>query len=327
VGARHTGVAGGDRGTRAGRAVAGAGPRTARRALGAAGRGRRHQRALQGAGHPRPHAGGAAAVGSRRTVARRRCSPLDGATELTAARAGPAPHPRPLPPGRRGRPSRDLDPGAGRDRADPARPGAPGRPVRRALRLRGGLGGAGPELSTVRYRHRDGDGAVQARYVVGCDGASSFVRESQGLPFAGRTYSLRPMLADVGLPPDDRRDGLPWPRTDLSGRSVTTALRLRPGRWRLIRLDPTSAADDDEVDEAQVAAWTASVLGPGPFEVLWANRFRIHRRSSPVPLRSDPAGRGRGPRPQPGRRPGHERRHPRRREPGLEAGRGVGRRG
>ena len=40
---------------------------------------------------------------------------------------------------------------------------------------------------------------LEALFVVGCDGAGSFVRQAVGLPFDGLTYSMRAVLADVDI--------------------------------------------------------------------------------------------------------------------------------
>jgi 2-polyprenyl-6-methoxyphenol hydroxylase-like FAD-dependent oxidoreductase len=119
---------------------------------------------------------------------------------------------------------------------------------------------------------------VSAAYVVGCDGASSFVRDALQLPFEGTTYALRPMLADVAV--DDARDRAAWPRLHDGREGLTTGLRLAPGLWRIIHLT-TRAPDGDEVPDAEVQRRVDTVLGPGPVDVVWSSRFTIHRRSSP----------------------------------------------
>jgi 2-polyprenyl-6-methoxyphenol hydroxylase-like FAD-dependent oxidoreductase len=143
----------------------------------------------------------------------------------------------------------------------------------------------------VRLAVRRGDefSELDAGYVVGCDGASSFVRDALGLPFDGLTYSLRPMLADVRVA--GPRDGLPWPRIRNAAGGLTFTFRLRPGVWRVVRLDrgdPTADGEvtgdelaGEEVPAEEVAERVDEVLGPGPFEIVWASRFRIHRRASP----------------------------------------------
>lgn len=130
----------------------------------------------------------------------------------------------------------------------------------------------------VTIREDGVERSLEAEFVVGCDGAHSFVRRALDLSFEGITYSIRPMLADVRV--EDDRDALPWPRVRNARDGLTVALRLRPELWRIIRLDmgePTK----DEVPDAEVHRRAGEVLGKGPVEVVWANRFQIHRRSSP----------------------------------------------
>jgi 2-polyprenyl-6-methoxyphenol hydroxylase-like FAD-dependent oxidoreductase len=131
---------------------------------------------------------------------------------------------------------------------------------------------------SLAVRRGDGQQRVHASYVVGCDGAGSFVRQALGLPFDGDTYSLRPMLADVKV--EDQRDGLPEPRVSVGGRDFSFAVRLRAGHWRLVHLSREDPGGD-EVPEEEVMGRVAHLLGSGPAEVVWASRFRIHVRSSP----------------------------------------------
>jgi 2-polyprenyl-6-methoxyphenol hydroxylase-like FAD-dependent oxidoreductase len=135
------------------------------------------------------------------------------------------------------------------------------------------------QAATLTLRGEQGERTLAAEFVVGCDGASSFVRESLGLPFEGITYSVRPMLADVRIA--DGRDALPWPRTWNSRGGITTALRLGPGLWRMIRLERGEPNAVEEVPESEVGKRVAETLGGGPFDLVWASRFRIHRRSAP----------------------------------------------
>jgi 2-polyprenyl-6-methoxyphenol hydroxylase-like FAD-dependent oxidoreductase len=131
----------------------------------------------------------------------------------------------------------------------------------------------------VRYRQRGRERELRAPFAVGCDGADSFVRRALGLPFEGITYDLQPLLADVRV--SDARDRLAWPRIHNSRAGLTAALRLRPGLWRLIRIE-RGTPDGQDVASGEVRARLAETLGEGPAEVVWASRFRIHRRASPV---------------------------------------------
>ncbi len=131
----------------------------------------------------------------------------------------------------------------------------------------------------LTIRTNETEHKIDAEYIVGCDGASSFVRNSLGLPFDGITYSVRPMLADVLV--NDRRDELAWPRVRNSSERVSFTVRLRLGLWRIIALERREPEESDEVPEEEVRNRTCELLGEGPLEVVWASRFRIHLRSSP----------------------------------------------
>jgi 2-polyprenyl-6-methoxyphenol hydroxylase-like FAD-dependent oxidoreductase len=150
-------------------------------------------------------------------------------------------------------------------------------------RVRFGTEAVGLEASVdgarLTVRSGEEEQMLGARFVVGCDGAGSFVRDALGLPFEGITYSIRPMLADVRV--SDGRDALPWPRIRNGRGGLTAALRIRPGFWRIIRIERGGSNGVEEVPDAEVAARVDEVLGPGPLEVVWASRFRIHRRASP----------------------------------------------
>jgi 2-polyprenyl-6-methoxyphenol hydroxylase-like FAD-dependent oxidoreductase len=142
--------------------------------------------------------------------------------------------------------------------------------------------GLQPGRDAVELRVRTDDGEhrrVVADHAVGCDGAGSFVRDALGLPFEGRTYRLRPMLADVAI--DDARDRAAWPRLHDGPEGLTLALRLAAGRWRIIHLARDDRAPGDDVPDAEVQRRVDTVLGAGPATVRWSSRFAIHRRASP----------------------------------------------
>lgn len=120
---------------------------------------------------------------------------------------------------------------------------------------------------------------LRAQFVVGCDGARSFVRQALGLSFEGMTYSIRPMLADVRV--TDARDDLPWPRLYNGAAGFTAGVQLRPGHWRIIRLEPTDPNKGEEIPDEEIQGRAAELFGPGRVEAKWASRFRIHLRHAP----------------------------------------------
>jgi len=131
----------------------------------------------------------------------------------------------------------------------------------------------------LRVRAIGREHEIAAAFVIGCDGAGSFVRNALELPFEGITYSTRPLLADVRVA--DGRDALPWPRVRNGKHGYTFAFRLSPGLWRIVRFGRDGGAQDDEPSHEELSARVDEVLGPGVFELVWASRFRIHVRASP----------------------------------------------
>ena len=55
-------------------------------------------------------------------------------------------------------------------------------------------------MVTADLRGSDGQHQVTARYLVGCDGAYSRVRDLAGIPFPGITYPEVQRLAQVTCP-------------------------------------------------------------------------------------------------------------------------------
>ena len=78
-----------------------------------------------------------------------------------------------------------------------------------------------------------GDEVVRARFVVGCDGARSVVRESAGIQFDGRSTTRTSMLADVELSEPLERGALSVHRSLGS----VLVVPLPGGRFRLVVRD------------------------------------------------------------------------------------------
>ncbi|WP_433192739.1 FAD-dependent monooxygenase [Nocardia sp. CA-107356] len=110
---------------------------------------------------------------------------------------------------------------------------------------------------TVDVRGPDGPYQVRARYLVGCDGARSRVRELAGIPFPGTTYPEVNRLASVTVPdsvtvldngdidvPELGRIRAGFTRTD---RGVFAFGSLTPGVLMLSTIEDESAEYDDDV--------------------------------------------------------------------------------
>ncbi|MEV6672032.1 FAD-dependent monooxygenase [Streptomyces sp. NPDC051162] len=86
----------------------------------------------------------------------------------------------------------------------------------------------GPDAVEVVIRAGGTHRTVQARWVVGCDGTRSAVRQAAGIDFPGQDTTLTGWLADVEVGPPDRRLRRPAPRRHRTRRAP--AERHPPGR-------------------------------------------------------------------------------------------------
>jgi 2-polyprenyl-6-methoxyphenol hydroxylase-like FAD-dependent oxidoreductase len=135
---------------------------------------------------------------------------------------------------------------------------------------------AGGVLATVRHLDATVE-RIQARYVVGCDGAHSTVRTQAGIGFRGRPYPQTFLLADLDA------DGLARGSVHsfLTGTGPLFFFPLgRPAPWRMLAM--RSGADDagqpvtlaelrDRCDEA--TGGLVRLRDP-----VWATAFSVHHR-------------------------------------------------
>lgn len=118
---------------------------------------------------------------------------------------------------------------------------------------------------------------LRARFVVGCDGMHSAVRESTGIGFSGGSYGESFLLADVRL-----CGGVPTDEVILyfSPRGMAVVAPLPDGVHRIV-------APVDDAPERPDARFVQALLDErGPLrdpvqvagEPLWGSRFRVHHR-------------------------------------------------
>jgi 2-polyprenyl-6-methoxyphenol hydroxylase-like FAD-dependent oxidoreductase len=134
-------------------------------------------------------------------------------------------------------------------------------------------------------RSSAGDVEVEARFLVGADGAHSTVRRDAGISFVGSNYPERFLLADLdlgwGLPHDE---GTIW-----IGDDGLAAVIPLPGerRYRVIVPLPPDESTIEYASEAEMADRAEALLRQRaqlPLrrvgEPLWASAFHIQRRQA-----------------------------------------------
>lgn len=119
--------------------------------------------------------------------------------------------------------------------------------------------------------------SVRARFVVGCDGMHSAVREAAGIGFEGGSYAESFLLADVRLSGHAAADEVVL---FFSPRGMAVVAPLPDGVHRIV-------APVEDAPERPDAAFVQALLderGPSisPVKVLgepiWGSRFRVHHR-------------------------------------------------
>jgi 3-(3-hydroxy-phenyl)propionate hydroxylase len=135
--------------------------------------------------------------------------------------------------------------------------------------------------TTLRVETPEGAYALHAAWLLACDGARSFVRESLGLPFTGQVFRDRFLIADVvirgevGFPPER------WFWFDPPfhpGQSVL--LHKQPDDvWRIDFQLGWDADPEAEKQPERVTARVRAMLGPEvPFELEWVSVYTFRCR-------------------------------------------------
>lgn len=140
--------------------------------------------------------------------------------------------------------------------------------------------GVSEHADGVALRVTDGDTSweEQARWVVGCDGSSSAVRESLGITFAGAVYPYTIIVADVRLqtPPEDAL------KIHIGAAGLVVSTAFGDGWYRMGVVDRKKPWSDEPVTLEEVRSTLAKLFGYdlGPSEPLWTSRFRIQERQA-----------------------------------------------
>jgi 2-polyprenyl-6-methoxyphenol hydroxylase-like FAD-dependent oxidoreductase len=121
-------------------------------------------------------------------------------------------------------------------------------------------------------------GRIRGSYVVGCDGAGSAVRKLLGIPFHGRTFPERFLIADIRADldfPHERRFFFDPPSNP--GRQVL--IHPQPDReWRIDWQVPEDTDAEAERASGQLDGRIRAIIGEAEYELVWLTAYRFHER-------------------------------------------------
>lgn len=124
---------------------------------------------------------------------------------------------------------------------------------------------------------RDGHAQViEARYVVGCDGMRSIVREHAGIAFTGEQFEHSFILADVRMDWEAGRDDV---KLFFSPEGLVVVAPLPGGSFRIVApMENAPHAPDVSHIEDLLRTRGPATGTSRVSEVLWSTRFRLHHR-------------------------------------------------
>jgi 2-polyprenyl-6-methoxyphenol hydroxylase-like FAD-dependent oxidoreductase len=134
---------------------------------------------------------------------------------------------------------------------------------------------------TEGVRLETNGGPLQARYVVGCDGAHSTVQRLVELSPEGWTCGDRFIIADIRL-------ATPWPQerhlwfdpTSNPGRQIL-AVPQPDGQWRIDWQVPVGTRADAERASGALRERIRALVGHDEYELDWLSDYRFHQRVVP----------------------------------------------
>jgi 3-(3-hydroxy-phenyl)propionate hydroxylase len=132
------------------------------------------------------------------------------------------------------------------------------------------------------------DGAsetLRARFVVGCDGARSVVRQGMGLTFDGETYPETTLLVTTEFPFEEHLEGLSNVSYCWKAEGNFSLLKV-PGRWRVSIYPREDLPIEEQLSEANIEASLQDIVARAhPYKVMEKRPYRVHQRIVPTYVR------------------------------------------
>jgi 2-polyprenyl-6-methoxyphenol hydroxylase-like FAD-dependent oxidoreductase len=135
--------------------------------------------------------------------------------------------------------------------------------------------------AVVAVETADGPRKLRAKYVVGCDGSRSIVRQSLGLTFDGTTYPETTILATTTFPFEEHLEGLSNVTYCWKEQGQFSLLRV-PGRWRVSVYPREDVPIEEQLTaEAMQASFQDIVARNIPYDIGEQRPYRVHMRIAP----------------------------------------------
>ncbi|MBT2511275.1 FAD-dependent monooxygenase [Streptomyces sp. ISL-98] len=132
-----------------------------------------------------------------------------------------------------------------------------------------------------RLRHREGnEESVHARFVVGCDGARSTVRDQAGIGFPGHAYPQTFLLADLEV--DGLEHGAAHAYMTEAGMLFFFPLGS-PATWRMLAMRPPDSRETESPVHIGQLQGLVDRYVSDPLRLrdpVWMTDFRIHNRGA-----------------------------------------------
>lgn len=144
----------------------------------------------------------------------------------------------------------------------------------------------GIDGGTLSIETPEGAYALDAGYVVACDGARSFIREALGLRMQGTSYEGRYLIADITLDSDHPTERRAWFDPPSNPGSTVLMHRQPGGIWRVdYQLrddeDPEAELREDRV-RARIGAHLDMLGESAPWDLIWHSLYKAHCLSLPA---------------------------------------------
>jgi 2-polyprenyl-6-methoxyphenol hydroxylase-like FAD-dependent oxidoreductase len=134
------------------------------------------------------------------------------------------------------------------------------------------------EFVTVELATAGGPQQLRARYVVGCDGARSTIRQSMGLAFEGLTYPETTLLVTTLFPFEEHLEGISNVSYCWKQNGNFSLLKV-PGRWRVsIYPDEHIPIEQQMTPQALDASLQVIVPRPVSYDIAEQRPYRVHMR-------------------------------------------------